>query len=318
MRLILLSLFFVMASALGQEVALQGMCTSVASTNIKDANGFGSAKEIAKPLYYATIVNQNELTLVGLDEVKKVYRGLGNKGKLVPQNAWSFSDGFTDITLYALKNDMPVLMNVESKTSPPYYWGPCSLSESSLSSYIGTTYTEPNIQYDQGRLSGCGIEFAYYLNDFTYHQGQRYNITGSFGVKEAGQNGILGYLKIFTTKINSLGKFDGKPEKPNFAYLRSSSGQSNAKSIFRSFDSDVPGGLFTVFNLDKPTLDILKGALVTNKITVAFNRMQNGLDVEIPIDLTVESINGSGKPLISQKTMTAFKKCMSDFSTNLK
>ena len=318
MRLILLSLFFVMASALGQEVALQGMCTSNASTNLKGVKGIESAKEITKTLYYATIVNQDELTLVGLDEVKKIYRGLGNKGKLVPQNAWSFSDGFTDVTLYAIKNDMPVIMNVESKSSSPYYWGTCSLSESSLSSYIGTIYAEPSIQYGQGRLSSCGIEFAYYVNDFIYHQGQRYYITGSFGVREAGQNGFLGYLKVITSKVNSLGKFDGKPEKPNFAYLRSSSGQSNAKSIFRSFDSDDPGALFTAFNLDKPTLDILLGTLVSNKITVAFNRSPSGLDVEIPIDLTVESINGNGQPLNSQKTMTAFKKCMSDFSKNFK
>ena len=34
-----------MASALGQEVALQGMCTSNASTNLKGVKGIESAKE---------------------------------------------------------------------------------------------------------------------------------------------------------------------------------------------------------------------------------------------------------------------------------
>jgi hypothetical protein len=319
MRKIFLLLFFVFTSAFGQDVALQGVCTSNISTNIKGINGIEKGKEIAKPVYYATIVNHNELTLVGSDEVKKVYRGNGNKGKLEPQNEWSFSDGFTDITLLAVKFDMPVLMYVQSKASPPYFWGPCSISESSLSSYVGTIYAEPSIQKNQGKLISCGIEFSSFIKDFAYYQGQRYMVTGSFGVREGGQNGLLvGYLKVITSRVNSLGKFDGNPEKPNFIYLKSASGKINAKSIINQFDSDAPGGLFAVFNLDKPTMDILFGAISSNKITVVFNREKNGLDVEVPIDLTVESINGNGSPKKSQKAINAYKSCIDDLIKSFK
>ena len=317
MRLILLSLFFVMASALGQEVALQGMCTSNASTNLKGVNGFGSAKEITKPLYYVTIVNQNELTLVGLDEVKKVYRGLGNQGKLVPQNAWSFSDGFTDVTLYAIKNDMPVIMNVESKTSPPYYWGPCSISESSLSSYVGTIYAEPIVQNNQGKLTSCGIQFASYIKDFAYHQGQRYYITGSFGIRKTNENGAVIFLKLITDKVDSLGKLSNKPEKPNFAYLKSSKNLTTAKSVIQQFDGES-GSLLTAYKLDKQSSDLMLDMSFTNKISVVFNRTRNGQDIEVPIDLNVESIDGLGKVINNLNTMNTYKNCMDEFVKSFK
>jgi hypothetical protein len=317
MRVAFFIMIFLVNAVYGQDLAFEGICSSSSSTMNKGAEGLKSAKELPNPVVYAALISKNEL-LLSNSNVEKKYSGMNNQGELKNNNAWLYSDGFTDITLLALKNDTPILMNIQSKVSPPYFWGPCSLRESESLNYVGTLYVEPSIQRTQGTLTSCGFEFGAYYKDFTYSKGQRYSMSGSFGIRDAGKNGITGYVKLITQKVDSFGKPDGDAEKPNYIYLKTFNGKDTSKNTLFSFDSDTPGGLFSAFKLDSNTTEILMDVINTKNIKIVYNRQKNSLDAEIPIDLTVESVNSNGKPVNGLKSIKAYKKCIDEFTQKTK
>ena len=309
MKMALLFILMILTSnAFSEEKGYQGICSKASKTNIKGVAGIKSSEVLENEIFIASIIDSSELILLLDKNEKLTYSGINNDSDLRRESEWNFSNGFEDITIYFLK-DGRYIFHTESKSSPPHYWGSCILSEAPLSSYVGTLYIQPNTFLTEGKPNSCGLEFGAYVKDFPYNQGKRYYITGSFGFNKIGNKKVTPYLKVITNKVTPFGKFVVKPEKPFFAYLKLNA-KNNSKSVFKNFDSDAPGGLFTVFNTDITTVEIIKSALENKTISIMFNRNQGGYDLEVPIDLTVDSLKENGEKNFSLKPINEFKKCI--------
>ena len=87
--------------------------------------------------------------------------------------------------------------------------------------------------------------------------------------------------------------------------------------MIQQFDGES-GSLLTAYKLDKQSSDLMLDMSFTNKISVVFNRTRNGQDIEVPIDLNVESIDGLGKVINNLNTMNTYKNCMDEFVKSFK
>ena len=107
----------------------------------------------------------------------------------------------------------------------------------------------------------------------------------------------------------SAGKLTMQPSAPSRAYLVGPEFQTNLSSLVQSAPSDTPGALFSVFQ-PTPTLDMVMDALKRQRLTVAFNRFGGGSDIQVPIELDVEGMDGSGAPTRSHQMIESFAKCL--------
>ena len=186
------------------------------------------------------------------------------------------------------------------------------ISNSNISSFAGNVVYEAN-KSKQGSVDSCGFEFVAFINDWSYYQGQKFRLNGSFGVGRGANNSSLGTLKVITQKVDNMGNALGNPEKPFFAYLKNDNGVNNSKSFIKSFDTELPGGILVAFNFDSLTQELLLGAITDNKIAIAFNRRKNGQDIEVPLDLTVVSLDKNLNKVISPRVVDSFRSCILSF-----
>ena len=98
------------------------------------------------------------------------------------------------------------------------------------------------------------------------------------------------------------------PEPPTFGFLKNNK-LNSSKSLINQTTSDTPGGWFGVFELDTNFLNILDAMTKTNKVSIMFNRRNEGLDIEVPLDLTVAETKGDGKRVFSTIAIDTFRKC---------
>lgn len=306
----LVTLFvLVIQSTYAEEIGFQGYCTQTSSTQVKGVDGLNSATPLTKSIPFVVNVDYSQLKIASLDKTTKTYLGVKNVDNPTPKGEWHFTNTNEDVYLIFLK-DKPPIINFESKGVSTYYWGSCELNEIPLSTYVGTLYTEKSIKSKEGKIDSCGVEFGAYIKDWSYNQGKRYNIAGSFGIGAGANSTTVSYLKVITSRVSPNGNIIGSPEKPYYAYLKQNSGTNNASSLIKSFDSDAPGGLFSVFNFDKNTQSIFIDAIANNKLTFAFNRKKGGQDIEVPLDLTIASIDANGAKIQNTEVMTAFSSCL--------
>ncbi len=304
------SLFvWITQSAYAEEIGYKGYCTQTSSTKLKGVDGLKSATPLTKSILFAVNVDYSQLKITSLDQTTKTYLGVKNVDNPTPQGEWHFTNTNEDVYLVFLK-DKPPIINFESKGLSTYYWGSCELNELPLSTYVGTLYTEKSIKNKEGKVDSCGLEFGSFIKDWSYNQGRRYSVFGSFGVGIGANNSLISYLKVITNRVSPAGNLIGQPEKPYYAYLKQASGGNNSSSLIKNFDSDAPGGLFSVFNFDKKTQSIFIDAIGSNKLVVAFNRIKGSQDIEVPLDLTIASIDANGDKVQNDEAMTAFSSCL--------
>jgi hypothetical protein len=117
--------------------------------------------------------------------------------------------------------------------------------------------------------------------DDAYPDGKPVVIVGNIGINQFGANVIL-TLKVGVK--NLVG--NGTIIRPNFAYLQTKS-YSTAK-VKQSARNGNGGFRLYVYSLFDPTVINLYGEIIdSGKVTVAFNRKKGGMDVLVPIDLSV-------------------------------
>jgi hypothetical protein len=309
MRIVLFIFLMLLAPIVfAEEKGYQGICSKASKTDIKGVEGLKNAEVLDNEIFFGSIVDSTELILLDRNNKKHIYSGINNDSELRREDGWKFTDGFEDVTIYLLK-DGKYIFHAESKSSAPHFWGSCILSEAPISSYVGTLYIHPNKLLSEGKPNSCGLEFAAYVKDFVYNQGKKYYIVGSFGFNKTENKKVVPFLKVITKRVTAFGKFIEKPEKPFFAYLKFRD-KNNSKSVLQNFDSDAPGGLFTLFNTDSTTVEIIKNALENKTISIMFNRNKGGYDLEVPIDLTVKSLKENGEKIVSLQPVSEFKKCI--------
>lgn len=170
----------------------------------------------------------------------------------------------------------------------------------------GTTGVSFVPTMSQGQLVGCGLEINALARDFTYKRGGFIKIGGSVGFLSGRAGQIAVTLKLIVHDVNPV-DLSFAPSPPASAYFATGPAKTSAKARLGSYPSDTPGANFTAFDFVKST-PLLLEATRNQKITVAFARTLDGMDVLVPIDLTVSGIT-DGKRSYSSEMLNEFHTC---------
>lgn len=147
----------------------------------------------------------------------------------------------------------------------------------------GTIFVIPHVDSVEGKLRGCGLEFAALKRDFSTKAGAPVKLSGSFYMRPLGSDG-LGYML-------KLGLFDGLDPKspgvaPHNAFVRAVGTTKAPKRAIRS-DSDNPAYALFVGAVDSEVLAAYESILEKKELVVGFNRKAGQQDVVTTIDLSV-------------------------------
>ena len=295
--------------------AFFGLCEKVSFTNAGGAEGLKTATKLDKSIQYIASGDYDELTLIPssgtfTDAIK--YKGQNNS-QIFPEGFgnWTFTNGVESISIIFMQDGRRIFHTEQNGSkATTYYWGACNLGPSPQAEKTdsGTVYTQVNRSSQNGKLNTCGIEYGSYIRDHVYGKGQKYYVTGSINFHKLGDGEVGPSLKVITSRATPLGNFIGQPERPFNAYLKSGK-FSDSKDFFAKLDTDTPGALFIRFNNGEAVKSVFNNAKKTNKISVMFSRSAGGLDVEVPLDLTIGSEGEA-----NAKTMTEFSSCINELA----
>jgi hypothetical protein len=171
---------------------------------------------------------------------------------------------------------------------------------------LGTLNATAHSDFTNGKLSACSIQFGVLTRDWKYKAGGFITITGSFGLMEV-KDKVATVLKVV---LHDVDPRDMKfiPSPPASAYFVSDNLTTSKQHQVESYNSDTPGALFTIFQL-QPTFSFITKGLKKDQVTIAFNRKADGMDIQVPIDVTVEDTSNDGSRRRSTKAKEEFAQC---------
>lgn len=178
-----------------------------------------------------------------------------------------------------------------------------------ISKLVGKSSVEFKAISTQGDLKSCVINFKTFIIDSVYSSNEPYVIDGMIALSKGSVESYGLALQMQTMRATGTIR---KPvfvnESPHFAYLRSLSGATNVKNFL---DKDPQTGLF-VFSIDGDFPDLLSEILETKKVSIFFNRREKGIDIEVPLDLTLIRNKSDGTFSNSKKVLIDFAACSKD------
>ena len=148
-------------------------------------------------------------------------------------------------------------------------------------SVIGTHSVDFLPGQSAGVLHSSSLVYKAIHPDSAYQKGGLTMIVGSIAFSSRNGNDYI-TLKIGTKDMELENPVFVKPA---FAYLQTKT-VSTVKSKHMVMDGD-DGFLLVAIALDKNALKLLQEMGETKKVNIGFNRVDGGLDVVVPIDLTV-------------------------------
>ena len=163
-----------------------------------------------------------------------------------------------------------------------------------------------------GQTWGCTFVYSAIHPDDVYLKGTPVAIDGSISLFQFGEK--LGLqLKVGVKKLAGAGSI--KP--PNFAFLKSDNYTTEkARQVIR----DGEGGyrLFDYSLYEPQVVGVYNEMIETGKVTVAFNRVKDGKDVLVPVDLRVADSEVLKKKKVirdlSDKSLHDFVACAAKIS----
>lgn len=158
-----------------------------------------------------------------------------------------------------------------------------------------------------GTLIGCSLVYRAVQFDHAYLEGKPVIAIGNIGLHQTG--GKMGFtLKVGVKPLAGNSPF----VSPTFAYLQTKN-TSTAK-VKQTGQEVEKGFLYVVYSFSEPTVQqVIDEMIESGKVTLAFNRTLNGMDVLVPIDLDVIDTTYPGDNSIarvrSKETMNDFLVC---------
>lgn len=132
-----------------------------------------------------------------------------------------------------------------------------------------------------GNLEGCTFVFTAIIKDTAYLKGDVVGVNGAIQVVKR-ESGVALHLKVGLKNISKGTGF----ERPHFAYLQfDKSNTANSKQA--SINGDDGYKLYVYSALEPDVFSVLNGMVSSGTVTLGFNRQKNGMDVLVPLDLTV-------------------------------
>ena len=160
-----------------------------------------------------------------------------------------------------------------------------------------------------GVTAGCQLIYNATINDWAYKQGQLAKVEGHIAVMKIGENPAT-TLKVVLNDVHvSESGVRFAPSAPNLAYLRAPDGTSNVASLVEKVESDTPGGLYSIFHFDELFVQIFGQMLEIERVDVMFNRRDGGVDIGVPLDLTVIDVGLDGIAQKSSEHLVRWAKC---------
>lgn len=132
-----------------------------------------------------------------------------------------------------------------------------------------------------GVLHSCTLTYRATQADYAYRKGSPILIVGNIGIRQFDTKMIM-TLKIGVMDIDVPNALF---TRPYFAYLQTPNA-TMAKSSSKAMDGEKGFRLIAI-GLNDTTGKLLLEMLESGKVTIGFNRMKDGLDVLVPVDLTV-------------------------------
>lgn len=181
-----------------------------------------------------------------------------------------------------------------------------SPTDLALARLEGTTSVSYSPTFSNGQIIGCGIEFNAVARDWSFRKGEYDKISGSFGFLISNKN-IAPILKLVVNELDR-GTFSFRPKAPTRAYVTAGT-LSNFQTLITSYQSDTPGSLFSVFQIE-PTANMYAQALVAGKLSLRYGKNAAGIDAPIEIDLTVVDTKDDGMRVKSDKPVDDMLSCV--------
>jgi hypothetical protein len=186
----------------------------------------------------------------------------------------------------------------------------CSIAIAADSDIYGTFEVRFVPTTIQGTTQACHLAYKAVIQESAYEQGAVYAVVGNIGVGIGeDRKNMVTTLKTTVNKIDFKNPNNSIPKKPYFAYLKAPDGINNAKSFFKGMDSETAGGIFSVYKIDENFSKIYGQMLEKQTVSVVFNLAKNSMDIVVPLDLTVESVNEKGQRVHSSKALDEYSKC---------
>jgi hypothetical protein len=183
-----------------------------------------------------------------------------------------------------------------------------------LTDFTGTMEVEFSPMQSSGIREGCALVYRVVGQDFTPGKGDLVSLAGNILFSTSKQRTNVGLsLKIGTKRTLDR---EASVEPPFFAYLQSPHG-TTARSKHMQFDSpDTPGFRVFMFALDDNAMKVYKDIADGVPITIGFNRRDGGMDILVPIDLSVAettmAADGSYVRRRSDEMLLKFVNCVGD------
>lgn len=158
-----------------------------------------------------------------------------------------------------------------------------------------------------GTLVGCALVYRVVQFDHAYLGGQPIVAVGNIGIHQSGGTMAL-TLKVGVKPITGSSPF----VSPTFAYLQTKSvSTAKVKQKAREVEKGFRYIVYSFF--EPPVQQVINDMLESGKVTLAFNRKVNGMDVFVPIDFSVIDATYPGGNKVarvkSKETMNDFSVC---------
>lgn len=179
----------------------------------------------------------------------------------------------------------------------------------------GTTFVLPMNQSREGVIDACGFEFNALTFDFAYKKGEPILINGSFAIRKFEDKQL--YLTYKLGTFNYLNT-ELVPEAPNFAWMKL--GDVLVKPDTSS-EAEAKGYRLYISALKQGTAKGLDSIIKQDKVIVGFNRKDGGLDVVVPLDLSVRDTKMEGEKAVrirDDKLGKGFDVCIKELLAGLR
>ena len=159
----------------------------------------------------------------------------------------------------------------------------------------------------QGKEQGCSLIYTAVQADHAYLNGRPIAINGNISTHRFGTQMIFG-LKV---GIKDLTIPNATFTKPNFAYVQTRT--RSTAGLRQEVREGDEGYLLVAIGLAQ-AMDLVVEMLSESKVTIGFNRQPKGLDVLVPVDLSVfDAVEASGSRVERRRSDAAvvgFTECL--------
>ena len=174
-------------------------------------------------------------------------------------------------------------------------------------SMVGTHWVKFEPIQAGGELRGCSLDYLTVQADRAYLNGEWVAVTGSIQLAMTSDNRLGVRHRIGLKRVIPNSPY----ERPHFAYIQTQS-HSTARASVAEGDAEAGYKLFA-YGLDASAAGILKDMLDSGRLTIGYNRKQDGLEVMVPLDLRVADISYNSDGSVSRKrspdALAAFAGC---------